>query len=81
MNRRKAIRDTYLPRGGGLDGRSPIFVPKGYYVTWCLYAMHRRKVVYGDDAEVFRPERWEGFRPSSVSFSLRLSWDLTNSYT
>ncbi|KAJ5924871.1 hypothetical protein N7466_009058 [Penicillium verhagenii] len=58
-NERKAVRDTVLPLGGGKDGLSPTFVPKGTFVTYCVYAMHRRTDIYGDDAEYFRPERWE----------------------
>ncbi|GAM38721.1 hypothetical protein TCE0_033r09677 [Talaromyces pinophilus] len=58
-NGRFAVRDTTLPVGGGPDGKSPVFVPKG---TRCLYSvtvMHRRKDLWGQDAEEFRPERWE----------------------
>ncbi|KAJ5644830.1 cytochrome P450 52A3-B [Penicillium longicatenatum] len=58
-NEREAVRDTVLPRGGGKDGLSPVFVPKGTIVGYCVYAMHRRADIYGDDAEEFRPERWE----------------------
>lgn len=45
--------------GGGEDGNSPVFVPKGTIVNYSIYAMHRRKDFYGPDADVFRPERWE----------------------
>ncbi|RAK80221.1 cytochrome P450 [Aspergillus fijiensis CBS 313.89] len=62
MNDRVAVRDTVLPVGGGKDGLSPVFVPKDTIVAYNVYAMHRRKDFYGDDAEVYRPERWEDGR-------------------
>ncbi|KAI2618233.1 putative N-alkane-inducible cytochrome P450 [Hypoxylon sp. NC1633] len=64
-NVRYARRDTVLPRGGGPDKRSPVFVAKGSPVFYCVYAMHRLPQYWGDDAEVFRPERWldDKFRP------------------
>ncbi|PKX96022.1 cytochrome P450 [Aspergillus novofumigatus IBT 16806] len=58
-NERQAVRDTVLPLGGGDDGLSPVFVPKGTIVSYNIYAMHRRPDFYGPDAEEFRPERWE----------------------
>jgi cytochrome P450 len=33
-------------------------LPKGSVVVWCLWAMNRSRELYGEDAEVFRPERW-----------------------
>lgn len=62
-NARTAEVDTILPLGGGEDGKSPIFVPKGQIVQYSVYAMHRRKDLYGEDAEEFKPERWETYRP------------------
>jgi cytochrome P450 len=58
QNSREAQEDTTLPIGGGEDGCSPLFVPKGQVVGWNVYAMHRRTDYYGADAEEFRPERW-----------------------
>ena len=63
INAKFANKDTWLPRGGGADGKSPIFVQKGQMVIWVLYSMHRRKDFWGQDAEDFRPERWEGLLP------------------
>lgn len=69
MNARQAAADTTLPLGGGPDQQSPIFVPKGCYMGWNLYSIHRRKDIYGEDAEEFKPERWldegekKGIRP------------------
>jgi cytochrome P450 len=63
-NSRKAVRDTILPLGGGPDGKSPCFVKKGSEFAWSTYAMHRRKDFFGEDAEEFRPERWEKLRPT-----------------
>ncbi|KAM3425111.1 hypothetical protein BST61_g7075 [Cercospora zeina] len=72
MNSREAIEDTTLPRGGGPDGLAPLFMRKGDIMAWNVYAMHRRKDYYGQDAEEFKPERWlddaetggKGLRPS-----------------
>ncbi|KAK1768815.1 cytochrome P450 [Phialemonium atrogriseum] len=66
-NARTANKDTVLPRGGGPDGQQPILVPKGTSVRWSLYSMHRRKDIYGPDAEEFRPERWDS--------DLRVGWE------
>jgi cytochrome P450 len=60
---RIALRDAILPCGGGPGGSAPVFVKKGDVVTISLYALHRRKDLFGDDADVFRPERWDGLRP------------------
>lgn len=53
------MRDTILPVGGGKDGTSPVFVAKGVQVIYSVYAMHRRVDIYGEDADEYRPERWE----------------------
>ncbi|KAL9109660.1 MAG: hypothetical protein Q9227_005698 [Pyrenula ochraceoflavens] len=59
VNSRAAIKMTTLPTGGGREGTAPILVRKGEAVGYCVYAMHRRKDLYGEDADRFRPERWE----------------------
>ncbi|CAK3741847.1 Cytochrome P450 52A12 [Lecanosticta acicola] len=58
LNSREATEDTTLPVGGGPDGSHPLFIKKGELMVWSLYAMHRRKDYYGEDANEFRPERW-----------------------
>ncbi|MCJ1348809.1 hypothetical protein MMC31_007042, partial [Peltigera leucophlebia] len=62
-NGRMAIADTVLPKGGGPNGESPLLIPKKTVVQYHVFVMHRRKDLYGDDAEEFRPERWETIRP------------------
>ncbi len=59
-NGRRAVRNTTLPRGGGPDGQSPIYIRAGEEVAYNVTIMHRRKDIWGEDAHDFRPERWEG---------------------
>jgi cytochrome P450 len=59
LNTRTALIDTILPLGGGPDGQSPLLIPKDGNVAFSVYSMHRRHDLYGEDAEVFRPERWD----------------------
>ncbi|EPE26532.1 Cytochrome P450 [Glarea lozoyensis ATCC 20868] len=62
---RAARKDTMLPRGGGPDGKSPVFVAKGTTICSLPYHIHHDKDIWGDDADDFRPERWaEGNRKS-----------------
>ncbi|KAJ5251197.1 hypothetical protein N7489_001607 [Penicillium chrysogenum] len=60
FNRRCAMKDTTLPRGGGKDGTSPIYIRKGRTVMYSTYVLHRRKDIWGEDAETFNPDRWVG---------------------
>lgn len=59
---RVALQDTTLPIGGGPDGMDPVYVRKGWRVDYSVYVMHRRKDLWGPDAEEFRPDRWDGRR-------------------
>jgi cytochrome P450 len=63
MNSRMAKVDTTLPRGGGPDGTQPLYIPKGTEVNYSVYAMHRTKEFWGENAEEFDPERWNGRKP------------------
>jgi len=65
VNSRTALRTTVLPMGGGPDRKSPVLIPKGAAVAYSVYTMHRRPDLYGMDAEIFRPERWDEDMPMS----------------
>ncbi|RDW57024.1 hypothetical protein BP6252_13896 [Coleophoma cylindrospora] len=60
LNGRRSLRDTTLPRGGGPDGLSPIFIPKDTEINYSVYSMHRSKELWGEDANDFIPGRWHG---------------------
>ena len=52
-----------LPAGGGRSGTDPIFVRKGDQLAVHFYCLHQDKTIWGEDAEEFRPERWENLKP------------------
>lgn len=62
---RVAVADTTLPAGGGIDGTSPIFCRAGSFFDGNFAVLHREKNIWGAEADVFDPERWEHFRPKS----------------
>lgn len=41
--------------GAYIDGK---WAPGGTWIAWNSWAMQRDRDIFGDDAEVFRPERW-----------------------
>ncbi|OCT52311.1 Cytochrome P450 [Cladophialophora carrionii] len=59
LDGRTSKTHTWLPEGGGVEGRDPLLVPAGAKVAFNIYAMHHRRDIFGDDADEFRPERWE----------------------
>ncbi|KAL8777852.1 MAG: hypothetical protein Q9194_002328 [Teloschistes cf. exilis] len=61
---RVALHDLILPTGGGSSATSPIFVAKGTLVVFHLFALHKRKDLWGEDAEDFCPMRWESEKAS-----------------
>lgn len=58
QNFRVANKYTSLPRGGGKDGQSPLFIKKNQTVSYSIYSTQRNEKTYGPDAHQFRPERW-----------------------
>lgn len=61
-NSRRSARDTTFPTGGGKNGLSPIFVPKGVETVYIVQLMQRQPEFWGPDADTFRPERWHNHK-------------------
>lgn len=55
---RTAFSDTILPKGGGPDGESPLFLHKGDQVTVRGWGCSHIESVWGEDCYAFRPDRW-----------------------
>ena len=47
-----------VPAGGASVHNDRFFLPGGTWIGQNLYAMMRRRDLWGEDAESFRPERW-----------------------
>lgn len=43
------------PMGADIDG---VFVPGGTEIAVNAWVLHRDRTIFGEDAEIFRPERW-----------------------
>jgi cytochrome P450 len=69
LNNREAIQTTILPTGGGPTGKSPIMVRKGELVVISPYVNARMTNLYGEDADNFRPERWETGELSHIGWA------------
>ena len=55
---RICLDDTILPLSGGPNGQSPIYISRDTVIASNLWAMHRDRELWGEDAENFKPERW-----------------------
>lgn len=51
------LMPTVVPAGGDVLG-GVVAVPEGTEIGWSAFGVQHNKRVYGEDAEVFRPERW-----------------------
>ncbi|CZT48091.1 related to cytochrome P450 CYP4/CYP19/CYP26 subfamilies [Rhynchosporium secalis] len=68
INTRFCKKLTSLPVGGGPDGRSPLLIREGMPVAYSVYHMQRREDLYGPDALIFRPERWNGSELANIGY-------------
>jgi cytochrome P450 len=53
-----------VPKGG--DALNGFFVPGGSEIGYCALGLQRSKQTYGDDADLFRPERWLEAEPEKL---------------
>lgn len=60
---RTAARNVILPSGGGIDGLSPIYAPKGTTLVTSIFSLHRQEVVFGENVDEFNPDRWDTHEP------------------
>ncbi|KAI4265138.1 MAG: hypothetical protein L6R38_009627, partial [Xanthoria sp. 2 TBL-2021] len=66
MNR-IALNPTTLPRGGGPQGLSPIYIPKNTIFDTSSHVLHRQPSIWGPDANIFNPDRWDNDNPNSTN--------------
>ncbi|KAL8852436.1 MAG: hypothetical protein Q9221_002666 [Calogaya cf. arnoldii] len=58
MNR-IALAPTTLPLGGGPNLDHPIYISRGTIFDTSSHVLHRAPSIWGTDAEIFNPERWD----------------------
>ena len=75
FNVRFSLTDTTLPRGGGLDGNSPVGVCAGTGVGYSTLLMQRRADLYPPISKEFpyhpsewAPERWQTWTPKAWQY-------------
>ncbi|KAG9007742.1 hypothetical protein FRB94_013977 [Tulasnella sp. JGI-2019a] len=63
LNLRSSKGPTIIPTRQG-----PLYIPRqGWQITWSVAAIHKRKDLWGDDADDFVPERWMGERAKDIA--------------
>lgn len=60
INGRTCSESTTLPFGGGIEGEEPTFIPRGTLICFSTYGTHRSRKHWGEDAGIFKPDRWLG---------------------
>jgi cytochrome P450 len=75
FNVRSALTDTTLPRGGGVDGTSPVGCPKDTVIGYSTLQMQRRRELYPEISASFPydpvdwvPDRWATWTPKAWTF-------------
>lgn len=68
---RNALRDTFVSRGGGINGDQPLFLKEGSIIFVHMHAIHRDPAYWGDDVHEFRPERFL----DSATIKQRRGWE------
>lgn len=53
-----------VPEGG--DTINGIYIPDGTKIGYCAWGLFRSKDIWGEDAAVFRPERWIEGSPEKI---------------
>jgi cytochrome P450 len=62
------------PEGDTVNG---VFIPGGTEIGECFWGVQRNKEIYGEDAMLFRPERWleaEGEKLEKMDKTIQLVW-------
>lgn len=62
------MKDTSLPRGNVNAEHEPIGLPAGTVIAYSTLCMQRRKDLFGEDVDEFKPERWETWQPKPWQF-------------
>ncbi|CZR53583.1 related to n-alkane-inducible cytochrome P450 [Phialocephala subalpina] len=68
FNVRVAVEDTSLPVGSGATGQDPVGILKGTQIAYSVASLHHNVDIVGPDANVFKPERWETWKPNKWEY-------------
>jgi len=73
------LMSKVVPPGG--DTFNDIFLPEGTKIGYCAWGIFRNKEIFGEDVNVFRPERWlEDFNPVEKIRERELTLELIFGY-
>jgi len=76
------MMSKFSPPGGDefeVDGEK-VFIPGSSNIGWASWGIHRNQAVFGEDAELYRPERWLDKRNPEKLERMRKVVDLNFGY-